>query len=81
MGFHIGQRVTTAACKSGTIVHIFYDTSFGETPREYCGVAFDEYVSGHSCDGRCEYGYGWYMPSIDLIPIDSCKSIGLEELI
>lgn len=77
MGFHLGQRVTTAAGKSGTIVNIFYDKS----SREYCGIAFDEYVSGHSCGGRCEYGYGWNMASIDLIPIDSCKSIGLEELI
>lgn len=80
MGFHLGQRVTTASGKSGTIVHIF-NKSFGGISREYCGVAFDEYISGHDCGGRCEYGYGWNIASIDLIPIDSCKSIGLEELI
>ena len=77
MGFHLWQRGTTAAGKSGTIVNIFYD----KFSREYCGIAFDEYVSGHDCGGRCEYGYGWNIASIDLIPIDSCKSIGLEELI
>ena len=80
MGFHIGQRVKTSAGKTGTIVNIFYKP-FGGISREYCGVAFDEYISGHGCGGLCEYGYGWNMASIDLIPIDSYKSIGLEELI
>jgi hypothetical protein len=26
-----------------------------------CAVEFDEYVGGHSLEGRCEDGYGWYV--------------------
>ncbi len=26
------------------------------------GVAFDKYINGHSLDGECEAGYGWWIP-------------------
>lgn len=26
------------------------------------GVFFDKYINGHSLDGKCEAGYGWWIP-------------------
>lgn len=25
-------------------------------------IQFDEDIDGHDCGGRCDYGYGWYVP-------------------
>lgn len=27
------------------------------------GVFFDKYINGHSLDGACEAGYGWWIPA------------------
>ena len=33
------------------------------------GVEFDEYVKGHDIQGRCEYGYGYWIDSELLEPL------------
>ena len=35
------------------------------------GVSFDKYIGGHSCDGTCEGGHGWYVPVQYLVPVIS----------
>lgn len=35
------------------------------------GVAFDEHIYGHDCDGTCEYGYGWFIRSRFLVPVEN----------
>jgi len=39
------------------------------------GVVFDEDVNGHSCGGKCKYGYGWYVPEHLLKPISDNKIV------
>ena len=46
----------------GTIVDYIDNESYN------VGVKFDTFVSGHSCDGNCEKGYGWYVPRSHLVP-------------
>lgn len=82
MEFHVGQRVkaTASYCnncriinKVGTIVYVSDD-------EDRCGICFDEYISGHSCDGRCNHGHGWFIPCTLLVPVDF-SPLGLEELV
>lgn len=67
--FHIGDRVRVEdrvrvdntflaiVGDEGTIVEI------GEIEPSIwrVGVRFDKYIDGHTCGGRCEDGYGWYV--------------------
>lgn len=39
------------------------------------GVAFDKYINGHSLDGECEAGYGWWMPEGMLVKIPDKSKI------
>ena len=36
----------------------------------YCGIgiAFDEPIGAHNCDGHCEEGHGYWVRALDLIP-------------
>jgi len=54
---HYGMR--------GTVCHYIMDT-IEDTTKYTVGVRFDVYVSGHSCNNHCEYGYGWYVEECDL---------------
>lgn len=39
------------------------------------GVAFDKYINGHSLDGECEAGYGWWIPERMLVKIPDKSKI------
>lgn len=36
----------------------------------YVYVEFDDYIGGHSLDGRCKLGHGWYCSFSHLKDID-----------
>ena len=42
----------------------------------YCGIgiAFDEPVGVHDCEGHCEEGHGYWVSESDLIPESSKKA-------
>ena len=42
----------------------------------YCGIgiAFDEPVGVHNCEGHCEEGHGYWVNASDLIPEPSKKA-------
>lgn len=65
--FHIGDRVecinevafaTIHKGDTGTVVRIIDESDFPAI-----GVEWDRYLGarGHTCDGRCEDGYGYYI--------------------
>ncbi len=60
MTFHVGDRVHCPWRGDGTIVVI------DDTPPEI-GVRFDEWhLGGNTLGGRCEAGYGYWLPSFEL---------------
>ena len=57
----VGQRVL---CRKeyGTIIELINS--------DKVGIKFDKKRSiYHSCNGRCEFGYGWYVNSVDITRI------------
>lgn len=62
--FNIGDRVVLRSGAStitrprgiGTVVH-----DNGEAHSQRYGVEFDQYFSGHDCDGHAKTGHGWYV--------------------
>lgn len=44
-----------------------------------CGVKFDEAIGGHSLDGTCENGYGWWIDSNNLELSTESKSTRPEK--
>ena len=38
------------------------------------GIAFDEPIGVHNCDGHCEEGHGYWVSESDLIPEPSKKA-------
>jgi len=77
--FQVGDRVIVIAdrlasgnrsiCRGdiGTVCHIpgvFYNKEHGET--YLVGIRFDECVSGHDCEGACEFGHGWYIRDYEI---------------
>lgn len=62
----VGTRVTytgpgpigrTLTEETGTVIEVNADNGV-------CGVRFDRHISGHTLDGTCDHGYGWFcMPS------------------
>lgn len=42
----------------------------------YCGIgiAFDEPIGAHNCDGHCEEGHGYWVSESGLIPEPSKKA-------
>lgn len=57
MEFKVGDRVRVKDFdrdrdgKLGTVVH----TEFAQI-----GIAHDDCINSHDCNGHCKYGYGWY---------------------
>ena len=39
------------------------------------GVEFDERANGHSCDGKCKYGHGWWVSADGLQPLNNHKIV------
>lgn len=54
----IDRRITTGM--RGTVCNIS-----GYSP-DFIGVAWDKYIDGHSCRGKCEEGYGWNVYARDI---------------
>ena len=40
----------------------------------YIGIAFDEPIGAHDCEGHCEEGHGYWVQASDLIPEPSKKA-------
>ena len=62
-GFKVGDRVLCTeisgprAYKKGTVVHL----------KGNIGVSYDDYCSGHDCNGYCPAGKGWYSDVSEII--------------
>jgi len=39
--------------EKGTVIELSQDT---------IGIAFDDAVGGHNCNGKCDYNHGWRVP-------------------
>lgn len=48
----------------GTVIEVCEDNIYG--------VAFDNYINGHTCGGKCSDNYGWYIAKdcVDIIHDD-----------
>ncbi len=65
--FKVGDRVVFASSPffmvrtgdTGTVVHL-------DRGALNIGVAWDRNIGGHSCDGRCVPGHGYYVSDCDL---------------
>ena len=64
MEFKLGDRVRIKDYgidrngKIGTVVH---DVPIGsKTEFSQIGIAHDDCINTHDCNGHCRYGYGWY---------------------
>lgn len=44
----------------------------------YIGIAFDEPIGVHDCEGHCEKGHGYWVSESDLIPEPSKKALERE---
>lgn len=42
------------------------------------GVKWDKNVSGHDCDGRCEYGFGWWVDATS-IELDDLSDVDIAD--
>lgn len=61
--FKVGDRVrcVESFCNADTVGELGTIVAKGNTP-EMKGVAFDKFIHGHSLDGKCTAGYGWWIP-------------------
>lgn len=65
MGFKVGDTVRIKGNRESYTNH--FDHKIGKIlcfeksdGVEWIGVEFMENVSGHSCNGKCKFGYGFY---------------------
>jgi hypothetical protein len=68
--FKIGDRVQ---CINKSIPGYLKTGTVRETGEGNVGVEFDEYMSGHTLQGQCTDGYGWYIEPKDLDIVLSTK--------
>jgi len=68
--FKIGDRVQ---CINKSIPGYLKTGTVRETGKSNVGVEFDEYMSGHTLQGQCTDGYGWYIEPKDLDIVLSTK--------
>lgn len=62
-GYKVGNRV----------IHLCGPKMFAKATvcyadENYIGIAFDEPVGVHDCEGHCEEGHGYWVSESDLIP-------------
>ena len=62
-GYKVGDRV----------IHLCGPKMFAKATvcyadENYIGIAFDEPVGVHDCEGHCEEGHGYWVSELDLIP-------------
>lgn len=68
--FKIGDRVQ---CINKSMPGYLKTGTVRETGEGNVGVEFDEYMSGHTLQGQCKNGYGWYIEPKDLDIVLSTK--------
>lgn len=86
--FQVGDRVVvvcdqnTAALNIGdvgTVCWVYEDNPFN------VGVESDRPSKGHSCDGHCRIGHGWWVPDVHLeLIVDEAiedEAINLDDLL
>lgn len=71
-GYKVGDRVISL-CGPGmfakaTVCDVDEPSFWG------IGIAFDEPVGVHDCEGHCEEGHGYWVDTSDLIPEPSKKA-------
>lgn len=61
--FKIGDRVRCVKSfgNADTVNELGTIVAKGNAPEMY-GVDFDKFIHGHSLDGKCVSGYGWWIP-------------------
>lgn len=80
--FKVGDRVRCVKSfgndktvgKLGTII------AKGIAPDAW-GVFFDEYINGHSLDGACKAGYGWWIPAGMLVKTSGVKNSDKSKIV
>lgn len=61
--FKVGDRVIGIGTFDCTVIDGLYGTVLGDkSPHGNYPIEFDENIGGHSCEGRCKGGHGWYVP-------------------
>lgn len=65
-GDRIRATVTVGAEEVNDAVGTIIDIDF----HDYA-VRFDEYIGGHTCDGLCEDGYGWWVYEEHMIVLNN----------
>ena len=71
-GYKVGDRVISL-CGPGmfakaTVCYTSESSYLG------IGIAYDEPVGVHDCEGHCEEGHGYWVSELDLIPEPSKKA-------
>ena len=71
-GYKVGDRVISL-CGPGMFAKA--TVCYADEPN-YCviGIAFDEPIGAHNCEGHCEEGHGYWVQASDLIPEPSKKA-------
>lgn len=68
-GYKVGDRV----------IHLYGPEMFAKATvcyagENYIGIAYDEPIGAHDCEGHCEEGHGYWVSESDLIPEPSKKA-------
>lgn len=71
-GYKVGDRVISSygpgMFAKATVCYV------GEPSYWEIGIAFDEPIGAHDCEGHCEEGHGYWVNASDLIPEPSKKA-------
>lgn len=62
-GYKVGDRVISL-CGPG----MFAKATVCYVDENYIGIAYDEPIGAHDCEGHCEEGHGYWVSESDLIP-------------
>lgn len=62
-GYKVGDRVISL-CRPG----MFAKATVCYVDENYIGIAYDEPIGAHDCEGHCEEGHGYWVSESDLIP-------------
>lgn len=62
-GYKVGDRVISL-CGPG----MFAKATVCYVDGNYIGIAYDEPIGAHDCEGHCEEGHGYWVSESDLIP-------------
>ena len=83
MVFHVGDRVCCVVDypsnnlsirlgMTGTVCYL----SNGDPS---IGVVWEQNISGHDCNGRCPYGFGWYVQEYEIEIVPLCEPADISE--